>query len=253
MKNLIIKGLVMCALSSISASSFADEWSFQLEPYVMATSIDGDTSLARINDAPVGVGFDTILDNLDSAAMIHFEAMHLSGWGLSLDYGYMDLGSKKQNEQGRSASASVRQGVLEGLGMYRTKLANGSLDYFAGFRWWDNDLGVDVNLNALSGDGFNRDVKFDWIDPVVGLRWLHNINNDWTFIAQADFGGIGIGSNFTASVQTGVKYEISELMSLDVKYKATWVEYKEGQYGQADYFQYDTVTHGLIIGLIFKF
>jgi len=253
MNDFIIKILAVCTLCNVSAGSSADEWSFQLEPYVMATAIEGDASLGRINGAPVDVDFDTILDNLDSAAMLHFEALHLSGWGLSLDYGYMDLGSKKHNEQGSSASASVRQGVLEGLGIYRTELANGSLDYFAGFRWWDNDLGVDINVNALSGGGLNRDIKFDWIDPVVGIRWLHNINDDWTFLAQTDIGGMGIGSDFTASVQTGVQYEISELMSLDVKYKATWVDYKEGQHGQADYFQYDTVTHGLIIGLVFKF
>jgi hypothetical protein len=42
-------------------------------------------------------------------------------------------------------------------------------------------------------------------------------------------------------------------MTLDLKYKATWVDYDEGQQGQVDYFAYDTVTHGVVIGLMFKF
>ncbi len=251
--KILIKVLAMCTLSSVATSSNAKQWSFELEPYLMATSIDGDGSVGRINSVPVDVDFDTILNNLDSAAMLHFEAMHQSGWGVALDYGYMNLGNTKHTDHGSSASASVRQGVFEGVGIYRTKVANGSFDYFAGFRWWDNDLGVDINVNALPGDGFNHDVKSDWIDPVVGMRWLQNIDDDWSFFAQADIGGMGIGSDFTASVQTGVQYEISELMTLDMKYRATWVDYEEGQEGQVDYYQYDSVTHGLIAGLIFKF
>jgi opacity protein-like surface antigen len=236
-----------------STSALADDWNYQLEPYAMFTAIEGDASIGRISDADVDVNFDTILENLESAAMVHFEAHHKSGWGMAFDYGYMDLGGKVSNDNGSSANAEVRQGVLELQALYRTKLANGYLDYFAGIRWWDNDLSLDVTFSALPGDGLSRTVKADWIDPVIGVRWLRNINKEWTYLAQIDVGGFGIESDFTSSVQTGVQYSISDLMTLDVKYKATWVDFQEGTPNQPGHFKYDTVTHGPVIGLIFNF
>ena len=247
----INQALALSALCSFSFNTIADEWSFQLEPYVMVTNIDGDASLGRVNGVGVEVDFDTILNNLDSAAMVHFEAHHDSGWGMSLDYGYMDLSNQKTNENASVVSAGVRQGVLEALGIYRTQLSSGTLDYFAGVRWWDNDISTDISLSQLPGNDLSKDVKADWLDGVVGVRWLHNMSDDWTFLAQADIGGYE--ANFTSSIHTGGQYEISELMTLDLKYKATWVDYDEGQQAQVDYFQYDTVTHGIVIGLMFKF
>jgi len=243
--------LAMSAFSCLSFTSIADEWSFQVEPYVMVTSIEGDASLGRVNGVGVDVDFDTILNNLDSAAMMHFEAHHDSGWGMAFDYGYMDLSGKKTNENGSVASAGIRQGVLEGLAIFRTKVSSGTLDYFSGVRWWDNNISSDISLSQFPVNDLTREVKADWLDAVIGVRWLADINEQWKFLAQADIGGYQ--ANFTSSIQTGVQYETSKLMTLDMRYKATWVDYDEGHQGQVDYFQYDTVTHGLVVGLIFKF
>jgi hypothetical protein len=247
--------IVTLALSSLIVSSqvLADEWTYQLEPYLMVTSIKGDASVGRVPNVDVDVDFGTILDNLESAAMIHFEAHHDSGWGMMFDYGYMDLGNKTTNDNGSFVNAEVRQGVLELQGMYRNKLANGYLDYFAGIRWWDNDLELEVDIENLPGNGLLQEVKSDWVDPVVGVRWLRHLDENWTFLAQADVGGFGVESDFTSSVHTGVQYQVSDLMTLNVKYKGTWVDFKEGSKGMPGYFQYDTITHGPVIGLIFNF
>ena len=199
------------------------------------------------------VDFDTILDNLDAAAMVHFEAHHDSGWGVVFDYGFMDLGGNKTDTNGNSTDVSVRQGVLELQALYRNKLNDGFLDYFAGVRWWDNDIDVTLDFVIRPENNFEKKVESDWIDPVVGVRWISNIDNKWTFLAQADIGGFGLGSDFTSSVQSGVMYKISDLMTLDLKYKATWVDFEEGNTGKQGYFAYDTVTHGTVVGLAFNF
>lgn len=253
MKNKVLSSLLLSAIGAYSLGVSAQEWNYQLEPYLMVTSIKGDATIGRINADDVDVDFGTILDNLDAAAMVHFEAHHNSGWGVVFDYGFMDLGGNKKNVNGSSADVGIRQGVLELQALYRNKLSNGSLDYFAGVRWWDNDIDVDLNFSALPGDGLVKNVKSDWLDPVIGVRWIRNIDDKWTFLAQADIGGFGISSDFTSSVQSGVMYRINELMTVDLKYKATWVDFEEGNTGQQDYFQYDTVTHGAVIGLAFNF
>lgn len=253
MKNKVLLSLLLSAMGSYSASVSADEWSYQLEPYLMVTSIKGDATIGRTNQADVDVDFDTILDNLDAAAMVHFEAHHESGWGAVFDYGFMDLGGNKTSTTGNSTDVSVRQGVLELQALYRNKLSDGFLDYFAGVRWWDNDIDVTLDFTIRPENNFSKEIESDWVDPVVGVRWIKNIDDKWMFLAQADVGGFGLASDFTSSVQSGVMYKISDLMTLDLKYKATWVDFEEGAKGQQGYFGYDTVTHGTVIGLAFNF
>jgi hypothetical protein len=237
----------------LSYQTSAKEWAFQVEPYLMGTSIAGDASIGRASDTPVDVDFKTILDNLDMAAMIHFEALHQSGWGLAMDYGFMDLGMKKSGNNEGFAQVKIRQGVLETLGFYRVNYGKMSLDYLAGVRWWDNDLSLALNT-ALPGPGLNIEIKEDWVDIVAGLRLISEINKDWHFMARADVGGFGTSADFTSTVETGFTYQISELMVLDMKYKASWVDYdNETNVGGVGHYVYDTITHGPILGLSFNF
>jgi hypothetical protein len=51
---------------------------------MFGTTIDGDTSLGRIDDADVDVDFNDILENLKLGGMVHFEAVQKTGWGAVL-------------------------------------------------------------------------------------------------------------------------------------------------------------------------
>jgi len=233
--------------------SYAKNWDFELEPYVMFTSINGDASVGRATGVPVNVGFDNILENLDLAAMLHFEAHHESGWGISLDYGFMNLGSDITGPLGGVSNVKVRQGVFEALALYRHKLSNGHLDYLAGIRWWDNDLDLTVNTPILPVP-LNKSVEEGWIDLVVGVRWLNKLSARWASLLRGDIGGLGLESDFTSSVVAGARYQMSDNWLLDLQYKATWVDYDNGKTtSQPGYFAYDTVTHGPLIGAIYKF
>lgn len=250
-KNISIAVAVLAV--SVSFATKADDWSFELEPYLMGTSIIGDASIGRISGAPVDVDFNTILDNLDMAAMLHFEAHHKSGWGIAMDYGFMDLSQKHTNNRDGFLNVSLRQGVLETLGLYRVKYGRSMVDYFAGVRWWDNDIELILDPRVTSGST-NVAVKEDWVDIVAGIRWNNQINRQWNFIARADVGGFGLSADFTSTVEAGFTYKVSKLMSVDMKYKATWVDYEnDGQDSEVGHFVYDTITHGPILGLNFKF
>lgn len=250
-KNIFI--VVIALTISLSFTTKADDWSFELEPYLMGTSIVGDASIGRISGAPVDIDFKTILDNLDMAAMIHFEAHHQSGWGIAMDYGFMDLSQKNINNNDGFLKVGLRQGVLETLGLYRVKYGYTTIDYFAGIRWWDNDIELILDPGIISGST-NIKMNDDWVDIVAGIRWNNQINRKWNFIAKADIGGFGLSADFTSTVEAGFTYRVSKLMTVDMKYKATWVDYDNGgQEGEVEYFFYDTITHGPILGLNFKF
>ena len=233
--------------------SFASDWSYEIEPYAFISSIDGDASLGRVTGAQVDVKFEDILANLEFAAMLHYEAHHKSGWGVSLDYGFMDLGSDITGPLGGVTDIDVRQSVLEALAVRRKKIDDGHVDYLFGIRWWDNDLDLDVDSAILPGT-LTTSVEEDWVDVVIGMRMQKNYNKRWAWQIRGDIGGLGLESDLTAGASASARYKMTKNWELDLQYKATWVDYENGKtIGQPGYFAYDTVTHGPLIGFNYKF
>ncbi len=246
-------GVLSFSVSTVTTSASADDaWNFSIEPYVMVSSIDGDAGVGRVTGAEVAVDFDDILENLQSAFMVVIEAHHAGGWGIALDYGFMDLGADISGPLGGIIDADVRQGILELIAARRFDLANGYYEIIGGVRWWDNDVEVEVDPGVLPGSA-TASIEEDWIDPVVGIRFARSMKEKWKLVLRGDVGGFGAGSDFTASASGGVYYSFSETVSLDIQYKALWVDYEDGTKGTPGYFAYDTVTHGPILGIKFDF
>lgn len=238
-------------LTAVDAT--AKDWSFQLEPYGVAANIEGDASVGRATGADVDVDFDTILENLDLAGMIHIEAHHSNGWGMILDYAFMDLGAKSSGSRGGVVDVDVRQATLEAMVSRRFQLDDArSIDLFAGIRWWDNDVDVTIDPALLPGT-VDFEVEEDWVDMMIGARWIRSLSDKWAVHLRGDIGGLGIKSEFTASASLGAHYRFNDRYTLDLQYRAVWVDYDTGTRGQPGYFEYDTVTHGPIIGLIISF
>lgn len=251
-KKVIRPVLVSLVLLLSMANAGAQNWSYEFEVYGLASSIEGTAGMGRATGVEVDVDMSDILEVLDIGAMAHFEAHNSNGWGVALDYGFMDLKADISGPRGGIVDVGVRQGVFEALLVKRVSSGGGHLDYLAGFRWWDNDIDVDIDPAVLPGTAAVR-VDEDWIDVVVGVRWTNPVNEKWDFLIRGDIGGLGVESDFTSSISTGFHYQMTESSTLDLQYKATWVDYETGSPGQPDYFQYDTVTHGPLIGVIFSF
>ena len=218
----------------------------------MLTGNKGDAGVGRITGAPVDVDFATILETLDIGAMVHFEAHNVSGWGFAIDYGFMDLSDDLFGPRDGVLAARLRQGTLEALLIRQAGSSARNLEYFAGFRWWDNDIDVNIDPAILPGTVTSK-TDASWIDLVVGGRWTRAINNKWQTQVKADIGGFGVQSDFTASLALSGQYRFSDRYSLDLQYKALWVDYEDGKSGQRGYFSYDTATHGPIVGLKIDF
>ena len=237
------------ALACVSSAQ-ADDWTFTVEPYAHAVTIEGDAALGRVNSDDVEVDFDTILETLNLGAMLNLKAVHSSGWGGAIDYAFMDLRDDVSGPRGGVADAKVRQAVLQAELIYFQQKGDASLEYLLGLRWWDNDL--DLNIATAGGQidsKLRKDV--DWVDFFIGARWVAPINEDWRYMLRGD---IGMGdADFTSSVEGGVQYSFSANSTLSIKYKATWVDYQEGSANQQGYFKYDTTTHGPAIAYSYQF
>ena len=98
----------------------------------------------------------------------------------------------------------------------------------------------------------NARIDEDWIDPVVGMRWTNALSEQWNLRLRGDIGGFGAASDFTWSAAVGLQYRFSKLFAVELQYKALGVDY-EGSRGSPDFFRYDTITHGPLLGVSFEF
>lgn len=243
----IYYALLILLLLSPSQSIAGESWDFIIAPYILIPSIEGDTSVGRVEGADLDVGPKDIVENLDIGGMIQLEAHHKSGFGLSMAYNFMDLGGGASGPGGfADVDADVYQGIFEGYGIYRVSAGRGPLDFYGGIRWWDMDIELRVN-------GIER-VKntADWVDPVIGLRWMPQLAESWHVILKGDIGGFGIESDFTWNLQGGVVWDATDSISLVFQYRALSVDYSTGTVGTRDRFAYETITHGPLFGLVFR-
>ena len=61
----------------------------------------------------------------------------------------------------------------------------------------------------------------DWVDPLVGLRWMPQISDSWHVILKGDIGGFGVASDFTWNLQGGLMWDATDYLSLVFQYLIT--------------------------------
>ena len=241
----IFRSLVTLLIILFSTNVTANDWSYQAEIYMQATHIEGKTWIGKVvNDASISIDSEDIFDSLELGGMFHAEALNnQSGWGLVVDYAFMDLSPNSSSEV---VDVKVWQGVMEALLFKRIQLTNSHIDYFGGVRWWDNKIELEAGSSKYS-------LKETWVDAVIGARLLKPLDDKWTIMFKGDLGGFGLSADFTSNITIGGRCKIADNFSLDLQYKAVWVDYKTGNKREEGYFAYDTVTHGPIIGLVYHF
>jgi hypothetical protein len=244
---------IICVLLLLllpSTSFAADKWEFAIVPYALFPFIKGDTTTGVAEDTDIDIGPDDIFDTLELGGMIYLEAFHENGFGASLGYAFMDLSDEGSGPAGfTSAEVDIYQGIFEGYLYYRTETAKGPLDVFGGIRHWDLDVDLDYK-GPITSESF--DSGDDWVDPIVGVRWMPQISDDWSLSLRGDIGGFGVGSNFTWNLQGSAIWDFADAMSLVLQYRALSVDYCDGTQGTSSRFCYDTITHGPAIGIAFR-
>ncbi|WP_394241219.1 hypothetical protein [Vibrio astriarenae] len=244
-------GLIALACMSFPTTLLAQDasnkhWQHSVELYGLLLNISGDTQVGAAN-LEVDVDPDFILDHLEMTAMLRLEGIYRNQWGYYIDYSFMKLGGDKTSVTDAnlgllSADVDIRQGVLEAKGFKRYSYDFGKIDYMFGIRWWDND--IDLELKGQGGNiNLSPSIKEDWVDYVVGVRWITDLTDDWVYHLSGDI-GLGKDTRFTSSIQTGFRYRFNDWADVNLAYKSTWVDYDN-----ESNFAYDTASYGLLIGL----
>ncbi len=234
--------VVSLAAPPAVAQSGSDGWEFTIVPYLVAAGMDGSITVKGI-EADVDVPFSDIIDNLDFAAMVHFD-MRNERWVLSSDIFYVDLEGSNDLALG-SATVSVQQTLFEVAGGYRISPA---FTLLAGARWVDLE-----NRIRYTGEILVEDVSAgkSWIDPFIGVHVMAPLSQRWWFGARGDIGGFGVGSEMAWQAYADLGFRASDLVSVFLGYRAIDMDHEDGS--GRDLFRYDMLIAGPQIGVAFSF
>ena len=260
--NCLFSALLLLATSlAIPVITAADEnsgWSHSVWGYLFAAGIDatgGVTTPGGAVEMPIDMDFNDILDSLDSA----FSAIYIGRNGrfsILADVSYMKLEFDDTIAVPPPISATATVGVdfavsfVELGGGYQISNDYAGLDVIGGVRYFDHD----IDLNVTAGPAaVGRSFGADWIDPFVGLHYVGPINDKWDLLLRGDIGGFGVGSDFIWQARAGLRYHINKDWDVAVLYKYMDFDFQEGSPGDSDYYKYDSVESGVLLGVGYSF
>lgn len=231
---------------AIAPSPSNEGWWFRAAPYGWLTAIEGDVSVGRLS-APVDISMSDTLNDLDMAAMGVFEAGY-GRWSLGVDLVYaktsQDLAgggrlfdSFRYEQKQWLITPTVAYRVID-TGRYHMSLVAGARVTV---------MEADLTGRFVGGGQVTRGADTSWVDPIVGIRGQAEIGDRWFFRYYGDVGGFGASSDLIWQAYAGFGYHFTEFCAIALGYRGLGIDYSK------DAFSLDTVTHGPVIGIEFRF
>ena len=240
-----------------------DKWRFELTPYFWTAGLDVDTTTVNGRSASGDFDFGDILDNLDFAGSLHFEAWK-GKWGFIIDEFYIDVGTEASFIPRigpiLNVDVDIKENILELAVAYHFDIQTPkiSIEPIAGMRYGILETEIDLKLTTAQLPNFgetSRKLEDDewWIEIFGGGRFIYRFSERFIFIFRGDLGGIKYGdqSVFTWHVFSGLDYRPWKSVSLKAGYKVYDFNYENG--ANASKFKFDAMMHGPIFGASFYF
>jgi opacity protein-like surface antigen len=255
----MLLGLLASSVARAQDSSKpADKWQFEITPYFLASGLNGDIGIHGVT-GDVDMSFSDIWDRLDAGFMAVFEARK-GPWVFSFDGQYIRLEDvKTKSWQGPlgvvsitgALEATMTQQLYQLAAGYRLIDEHTKLDLIGAMRYTSLDIDLDLTVTTsgklFPGGTRSMSGREDWWDPVIGARVIAPFSQKWSFIGYADFGGFGVGSDFTFQAIAGIKWQFSKIVSAKLAYRYLYQDFEK------DNFIWDMAVHGPVIGIGFQF
>lgn len=237
------------------------KWRFEINSWAWLMGLEGDLGIGD-KTADVSASFSDILDASDS--LIALSGRLEVGYdrlGFFVDALYANIGADDQTGPlGRAdVDITIEQWIVDFGMMFRIaewkptgsaaeNPRNISLDAYAGARYIS--LTVELDPETLASRSRTR----EWVDPIVGAKFVLPIAASWHLSLNGDVGGFGVESDFTWSATGVIGYDFTLFghpASVMAGYRAIAWDYSDGS--GSDEFIFDILAHGPIIGFSIRF
>lgn len=224
--------LAVLALCATTDTRAAEEWSYEIIPFLWAAGIDGREGVNG-SVADVSASFEDLLEFVNIGAAMRVSARRPPvGWF------------------GEASFVELEDTVGTSLGTVRVKssqtFAEGGLSYefnsalavYGGLRFQSLDTRIDTASEHLG------ETK-DWIDAIVGARWTPIVSDHWVAWTRTDIGGGS--SDLVWLAEGGVGYRWTQRWGAYLAYRLLDTDYEQGG------FLYDVRQQGLMLGFGARF
>ena len=241
-----LAGVCLYAQDTKSTEDIKNGWNFIIEPYMMLPNMSGETGIGELlPPVEVDANVSDIFGHLKMGAMLYMEATN-DTWAISSDVLYMKLGQDIENGKFfTGGDVTMQQVAWEVAGLRRVMPW---LDAGVALRLVSLDM--EINTQTLLTER-NASTNETWVDPVIVARTQGLVNDKWIYKVRGDFGGFGIGSDFTWQMQADFGYKFSKLFYTTLGYRVIGIDYDNGS--GSDRFLYDVDTYGAVVRLGFNF
>lgn len=258
----------------------ATSWRLSFTPYAWLPWLQGEMTV-RGRTVDLDVDPIQVVEHLERAPFMGYAEARNGPLALYNDIFYANLGLTAEGVRSRALTPGItgtlsaalgvdfEEAVIEVGAAYEiAKWSSGgsstAIDALAGARYWHQDMSINLALTGMPdvgdlivsrGIAIARGGSVDWVDPLVGGRFRHQLAPGHELMVRADVGGFGAGSEFSwnalaaysfvFAVRDGITY------SGVLGYRALDVDYERGS-GRTKY-EYDVLQHGPITGLTISF
>lgn len=179
-------GAALCFPPSANAAP-GEDWEWVVAPYGWAASIGTDLETSELPSG--GISTDTkfadIVDMLDAAFQIHVEGQG-DRFGMFADFTYLGLADERTRPRFSSAS-DLDTRLFELAAVWSPAEGSyGGLDVFAGLRYFDIDLVVDIDPVNPDFDAARVDTSESFSDFMLGARYTWALSDRWGLTLRGD-------------------------------------------------------------------
>ena len=249
----LLTGAAPAAAQSTDAADSGDRWLVRIAPYLWATSLDGNATVAGIK-SDVDVPFSDILKDLSLAGMLLVDVQK-DRLGVAVN-GVFARVSPDNDVNGiriKATSDTVQLGVAPYYRVvdwaYRTSSSGKPLRLIvepeAGFRF----TYLRAELDVRNG-GPTVDESESWVEPLIGSRFGLDLSDRWNLTAEANVGGFGVSSDLAWNAQAFLGYRTSLFgvpTTLAAGYRALHQDYDHNN------FKWDVTMYGPVLGAVLRF
>ena len=226
-----------------SEGSGSSDWNYSIAPYfVWAMGLDGEITV-KGSPGDVDLSFGDILDDLDFMFDFHYEAHHTNGWGYILEPSFFQLDSNGTGPLGGDINVGTDIVLVEALVANTFGTEERPFQLIWGTRYFSME--TDFNFSAAPSVGGKK----DWLDAVVGMRYLPKLSDRWALSLRGDVGAGG--SDFTWQVAALAMVKMSRRTQFAFGYRHLDFDYEDGS--GSDLFRFDVAMSGPLLGVNINF
>lgn len=212
MKHKILFLVTLLILNLNSAA--AEEWDWEVTPYLWASGISGNVSAGNV-DGDISVEFKDIVDILQGGVLLRLEG-NSGRNGVFSDIVFLAL----EEDEAKDTVGGTLEFDLDSLiveaGYRRSIGENFAIDF--GIRYWD----FDTKLTPPVLPVVRRSTA--WTDGYVGARFSSSFSDKWSWVLRANVGAgesdlaLGLELDFRRKFASGNRFTAG-LRVLDIDYE----------------------------------